>query len=511
MFIDFKRLLSAAALVLLISTQSLHAQEEAEPSSQQTSEQEERPAEASSENKQSRLPEARRTLHRLQIDGEELPFQATAGAITLTGTNDRPEAEIAFVSYTKEGADKANRPVTFAINGGPGAASAYLHLGAIGPWLLPMSGERIVPSQSIALVENPDTWLSFTDLVFIDPAGTGFSRLIDPTDRLRERYYSVRGDVDALARFIRQWLVENDRLVSPKYFVGESYGGFRGPRVAEALQTRYGVALKGLTLVSPVLDFGWFDQPDYSPLAKASYLPSLVAAALERRGAFSEAAQREAEAYAAGPFVTDLLRGTQDEAAKARIVGRVAELTGVSPDALRDFEGRIDMEVLTRELLRDGGRIASFYDTTIVADAPDHGSILENGPEPVLDAMLAPITSAMLNHYRQNLQWLPQRPYHLLARNLDWEWGEGKEQPEAVSALRNVLALDPEFRVLVVHGYTDLVTPYFGTELILRQLRPFEPLGRVLRKNYEGGHMFYTRADSRHALRQDAFQLYSGQ
>src|SRR5690606_36303156 len=221
------------------------------------------------------------------------------------------------------------RPVSFAVNGRPGAASAYLHIGALGPWRLPMGEARIVPWQPVGLAPNAETWLDFTDLVFIDPVGTGFSRLVDPDDRLRERYLSIDGDIDALADFILRWLAENGRFASPKYFVCESYGGFRGPLIAEKLQTDHGVALAGMVLLSPVLDFGWWRQPDHAPLPRVSLLPSLAAAGMEKRGDFSPEALQAAEDYAAGDYAADLLRGLQDEAAVARVVARVADLTGL--------------------------------------------------------------------------------------------------------------------------------------------------------------------------------------
>ncbi|MFC0210535.1 S10 family peptidase [Chelativorans intermedius] len=458
---------------------------------------------------QGRLPETRRTRHTIRIGGEDIRFLATAGAITLSGAQDRPEADIAFVSYALEGAEPAARPVTFAVNGGPGAASAYLHLGVLGPWILPMDEEQIMPSQKVELVENPQTWLAFTDLVFIDPVGTGFSRLVDSNERLRERYLSIDGDIEALARFIVRWLTENGRLASPKYFVGESYGGFRGPLLAKALQTDHGIGLNGMVLLSPVLDFGWWAQPEHSPLPLVSRLPSFAATEMERRGTFSEEGLRDAEAYASGAFVTDFLRGVNDEGALDRIVERVSELTGLPQSLLREHDGRIDMGTFTRNFLREEGRIASSYDAAVSLEAPVRGR-RTHLPDPVLDAMTAPLTSAILAHYRDTLGWMPERRYHLLNSGVNraWEWGGGRGQPEAISALGQVLALDPTFRALVVHGYTDLVTPYFASELLLRQLPAFGQGERLWLRTYRGGHMFYTREGSRTAFQEDARLLY---
>ena len=452
-----------------------------------------------------RLPAARTTQHTLSVGDRLLAFAATAGAITLKDRQGREEADIAFVAYALDATDRNSRPVTFVVNGGPGASSAYLQIGALGPWLLPMAAARVVPSQSVALVANPDTWLDFTDLVFIDPVGTGFSRLVDPDDALRDRYLSIGGDVDALSDFILRWLTENDRIRSPKYFVGESYGAFRGPLVAENLQTERGVALDGLVLLSPVLDFGWWQQPDYAPLPMVSLLPSLAATRMEATGSFSEAGLRAVEEYAAGDYLTDLLRGVEDQAAVARIVDRVTAITGLDRQVVARAEGRIDSSGFAREIRRDERRRTSVYDATVSAASP-------RGPDPVLDAMTAPLTSAMLAFYRNSLEWLPDRRYVLLSRDVSrsWDWESGRGQPEVVSALEHILSLDPELRLLVAHGYTDLVTPYFGSTLILRQLDLAGADDRVRQKTYRGGHMFYLRDASRRAFREDALALYAG-
>lgn len=456
----------------------------------------------------SRLPASVATAHEIAIGNTALAFEAVAGAITLTSPDGREEADFAFTAYIAQTEDPAARPVTFAVNGGPGAASAYLHLGVLGPWRLPMDGGTISPSQSIALEENPETWLAFTDLVFIDPVGTGFSRLVEPDDRLRARYLSIDGDIEALAGFITRWLTQSGRLASPKYFVGESYGGFRGPRLAEALQTEHGIGIAGMTLISPVLDFGWWQQPEHNPLPPASLLPSLAAAAMERAGAYDEARLAEAEAYAAGDFVADHLRGLADPAAVARVTDRVAELTGLPPETVADYAGRLDASGFTRELWREEGRIASPYDAGISSLDPTPGRLPGRALDPVLDAMTAPLTSAILELYRTRLGWLPDRRYMLLNRGVSraWNWGGGRGQPESVSALRRVLALDEDLRLLVVHGTADLVTPYFASALVLRQLPDFG--GRVTEAAYRGGHMFYSRNASRRALLADARNLY---
>jgi carboxypeptidase C (cathepsin A) len=280
--------------------------------------------------------------------------------------------------------------------------------------------------------------------------------------------------------------------------------------LAEALQTDHGVGLAGMVLLSPVLDFGWWRQPDHAPLPRVSLLPSLAAAGMEKRGDFAPEALAEAEAYAAGDYATDLLRGLQDEAAVARVVARVAGLTGLDAQMVARHAGRIDTDAFARELFGDEGRIASVYDAAVAGDTPVPERRSGRAPDPVLDAMTAPLSGAMRGLYRGTLGWTPDRRYYLLTGGVSrgWRWGDGPGQPEAGGALRRVLALDPAVRVLVVHGYTDLVTPYFASALILRQFPADLAGARLRQETYRGGHMFYTREASRRALRDDAAWVF---
>ena len=502
--------LSLVALLLLLFAAPVFAQGDLEAPADELAE---APAEDAgpAELADGRLPEASVTRHALAFADRELAFAATAGAVTLRNAEGKAEADIGYVAYVLESDAPAERPVTFAVNGGPGAASAYLHLGVLGPWRLPMGEAAISPSMPVALEANAETWLDFTDLVFVDPVGTGFSRLVEPTDALRERYLSVAGDIEALSAFVARWSLENGRVRSPKYFIGESYGGFRGPLLAVDLQDQHGMALAGMTLLSPVLDFGWRDPGGASPLPLVSLLPSLAAAAMETAaGAIDWQALAAVEAYAAGDFVVDLLAGLDDRAARERLVARVAELTGLDPALVERHAGRIDLRTFAAEHRRAEERLVSVYDTGVSTDDPAPESPFARRFDPVLDAMTPPLTTATLAHYQDTLKWLPERRYMLLngGVNRAWRWGSGRSQPEAVTALRRALALDPAFRVLVVQGATDLVTPYFESTLVLRQIRGFEPPERLRQATYPGGHMFYTRESSRRAFRSDAARLY---
>ncbi|NIX77084.1 S10 family peptidase [Microvirga terricola] len=456
-----------------------------------------------------RLPPASVTRHTITLPGRTITLTATAGSLTLIDTNGTPQVEIGYIAYTKDDTDPATRPVTFAVNGGPGASSAYLNLLAIGPWRLSLDEQSISPSAAPGPVPNAETWLDFTDLVFIDPPGTGYSRVIGG-DQVRDHFYSLHGDIDGLAAAVTRWLKEKNRLLSPKFFVGESYGGFRGPLLAEKLQSDQGIGFSGLILVSPVLDFAWLDGRASAPWTDASRLPSMAAAALARKGPVSREALQDVERYASGEYLVDLMRGVQDREAVERISGRVAAFTGLDLDFVRRLAGRLDMRGVQRETLRRKGEVLSAYDADVSGADPNPTAYVSRFEDPVLTAMTAPLTSAMVDHLTTTLNWKPESRYNLLnnAVTRAWKWDGGRSAPENIGELRQALALDGKMRVLVVHGFTDLVTPYYASQLLLNQIPDLGPEKRLTLKVYEGGHMFYSRQASRQAFRADAQRLF---
>jgi carboxypeptidase C (cathepsin A) len=456
-----------------------------------------------------RLPADATSDQTVELPGRALRFKATAGTIPIVDAGDGSlQAEIAYVAYARTDAEPARRPVTFVFNGGPGAASAYLQLGAMGPWRLPI--DRVTPSTPPVLVPNAETWLDFTDLVFVDPPGTGYSRLASG-DGVRRQFWSVDGDSDALAVFIRKWIEKWGRQTSPKFLAGESYGGFRLPRLARILQDRQQVGMSGLILISPVLDFGWRGQTRHSPLSWVARLPSMAAAAREAKGApFDREALRDAERYAAGEYLQDLVRGERDSAARNRMSAKVAALTGLNVDLVRRLGGRVDSGTFEREVMRERGLVASSYDATVTAYDPDPYAATARYFDPVLTSLHAPLSAAMTDLYRRVLGWRIEDPYYLLNTDVSgrWDWGRGRSPPHVVDDLRTVLSLDPRLRVLVTHGATDLVTPYFENQLILDQLPSYGSAERLKFAVYGGGHMYYSRDASRRALRADAEALY---
>ena len=446
----------------------------------------------------------------VELPGRTLHFTATAGFIRLLDDRGAPEADINTTAYTLKGADPATRPVTFVLNGGPGMASAWLQMGAVGPWRVPMLAQPSAPS---APQPNADTWLDFTDLVFIDPVGTGYSRFVASGDDVRKRLWSVGGDVDSLSQTIRRWLDKSGRIASPKYLLGESYGGFRAPRLAQRLAEHDGVGLQGLVMVSPLLDYG-NRSGALDLLGFAVDLPSMAAAARAQHGQpVTRADLADAEAYASGAFLTDVLRGVADPAAVDRVVDRVSQLTGIDPAVVRQRRGLIGSFVFVREHDRAAGRTDSIYDTTVTMQNAFPENPYGRSSDPMLDGLRAPVTEGVLAVY-DRLHWHPEgTTYQLVGDDAarQWEYGNGFMRPQSFDALREDLAIDPGLHVIIAHGLFDLVCPYYGSQLLLNQIPPGSGADRVHLVTFPGGHMFYSRDDSRAGLRSEAAKLMGGE
>lgn len=465
-------------------------------------------AQAPADNRIARPPVADGvTRHALELPGRILRFTATAGAIRLNTDKGAPRADIAFIAYQMEEADPRTRKVTFVLNGGPGFASGWLNVGAIGPWRIPFAGG---PSASPTLLPNAETWLDFTDLVFIDPADTGFSRILGNEEEVRKQLFSVEGDIRSIAETIRLWLDRAQRNTSPKYLLGESYGGFRGPRLARALAADQGTGLSGLVLLSPVLDFGGRSTV-LDPLWYAAHLPSMTAAA---RGVSKRADLAEVEHYAVTEFLVDATAGERDPAAIDRRSARVAGFLGLAPAVVARSRGLIDNGVFAHELNRTAGRVTSLYDATISIPDPYPRQALSDYPDPVLDGLQAPVASAMVTLYETKLNTRPDGAYRLQSPTAfhQWDWGHGMQnQPQSMGGMRQALALDPHFHVLIAHGLYDLVTPYFATQLLLDQIPASSGGDRVRLVTYPGGHMFYSQDASRGAFREDGRKLFEAE
>ena len=453
---------------------------------------------------QHRLPPDSTTKQTLVLPGRTLAFTATAGSIRLFDGKGEPEADIAYTAYQLDGADPLARPVTFVFNGGPGASSAWLQLGNFGPWRLAIDADAAISSAPPELAPNADTWLDFTDLVFIDPVGTGYSRFVATGEEARKRLFSVDGDVDAIAVTIRRWLEKSDRLRSPKFVVGESYGGIRGPKVVHELQTQQGVGVRGLILLSPVLDFREFSGS--SMLQYVASLPTMAAVARAAKGAVTRADMADVEHYARGDFLADLIKGQADGEATTRLADRVAALTGIDQAVSRRLAGRFDGIEFRREFDRRDGKVTGRYDASILGLDPYPDSSFYHFSDPSGEPLYAPLTSAAVDLTRGKLNWRPDGSYEVLSSAVGkaWDFGRGRNPAESISQLRQILALDPKLKVLVGQGLFDLATPYFGTQILLDQLPAYASPERVKLAVYPGGHMFYSRDASRQAFRSEA-------
>ncbi|MCP1832214.1 MULTISPECIES: S10 family peptidase [Bradyrhizobium] len=454
---------------------------------------------------QHRLPPDSTTKQSVALPSRTLNFSATAGSIRVFDDKGEPLADIAYTSYQLDGAEKANRPVTFLFNGGPGSASAWLQLGNVGPWRLPFDGA--VSSAAPELQANADTWLDFTDLVFIDPVGTGYSRFVTTSEEARKRFFTVDGDANSVALVIRRWLEKYDRLTSPKYLVGESYGGIRGPKVVRNLQMQQGVGVRGLVLISPVLDFR--EYTGSSLLQYVASLPTMAAVARQAKGPVTREDLADVESYARGDFLLDLVKGQADTEATTRLADKVASLTGIDQVVSRRLAGRFDIGEFRREFDRKNGKVTGRYDASIEGFDPYPDSSYFRFNDPSGDPLMAPLTSAAVDLTTRKLNWRPDGSYHLLSESVNkaWEFGHGISPAESVTQLRQALALDPNLKLLVGHGLFDLATPYFASKIILDQLPAFAGPGRTRLAVYPGGHMFYSRDGSRQAFRKEVEAL----
>jgi carboxypeptidase C (cathepsin A) len=454
------------------------------------------------------LPEDK-TIHRtIRINGRSLAYDATVGKLPVRDAKGAVIAEVVFTAYTVPGA--VGRPVTFAFNGGPGASSVFLNMGAIGPQHVEFGDQGDAPSD-FKVSDNADTWLDMTDLVFIDPVGTGFSRAEEDAAKAKKDFFSTEADIHYLSRVVYDWLVKNGRMPSAKYVIGESYGGYRAPRIALELQTRMGVGVSGIVMVSPYLDPAAIgDEDALSPLPWMINLPSMAAGNFERHGELNAAKMAEVEQYDRTQFVTDLLAGRSDPQAVKRLVTRVSEYTGLDPALVARMDGRIDIETYLREAHRAEHKIGSVYDSNVTAYDPFPDSAENRAGDPILNAAIAPTTSAMVDFITRQVGWKTEAHYEALSYDVNRAWDRGDTDDRPVSDLRKAVANDPKMAVLIAHGYNDLSCPFFTSRLVIDQLPDFGVPNRVRLAVFPGGHMFYARPASDAAFKEAARPMFVG-
>ena len=454
------------------------------------------------------------TDHVLKAEEGKLKYTATAGSLPVTVGGQDEQCTLFFVGYHAESKQKG-RPVSFVFNGGPGASSVYLHLGALGPKVVPFKEGGGMPDFPYALKDNARTWLWFTDLVFVDPVGTGYSRCAreeghrsqKPDERgprmsPEKKAWGVEEDVDVLARFIRLYLTRQERWLSPKFLVGESYGGLRVAALADRLQSQYGISVNGAVLVSPALEFGLLKGGRYNVLPWIVSVPSFAATARFHGRASGEVpgkqhprgALKEVERFAVKKLLPALADGN------AKTVGdQLAAYVGLSDEDVSRWRYRISLSLFVRYLLEDKERLVSVYDGTQSATDPSPGGISSRGQDSLLVRLNAVLTPLMNSYVRETLGFESDIRYRILNEKTArrWNWRSGLNQDQGfvgvAEDLKRTMSMNPKLQVLVTHGVYDLITPYFGSVLVIGQMALDSSLAaNVTVDVYDGGHMFYT-------------------
>ncbi len=454
------------------------------------------------------LPGDSVTEHTIDLGTGKLAYTATAGTLLLFNQSGERSAAIFYTAYVAKTDNAAVRPITFAFNGGPGAASAFLNLGMVGPRIAQfgMDGHD---GANVHLVDNPDTWLAFTDLVLIDPVGTGWSRAAKPDGG--SAFWSVHSDAELMAKVIALYIAKNNRANSLKFILGESYGGFRAAKVAREVQDSQGIVISGILMASPMLEGAFQFGGDRFALGAALQLPSLAAAELERKGNFSKSALAQAEHFALTDYLSTLAGPPLQGDAAKNFYARVAQMTGLPADTIAEGRGFIRDQYI-KNLRAGDHKIVSHYDATFASDDPYPESPSPRGPDPILDGVVRAYGGAFVAYARDELGFKTDMTYNLLAEDITskWDWGgSGHAQPSAADDLRVLLALTPSFRLMIAHGYSDMVTPYAVTRYLLDHLPPIEGEERAQLKLYRGGHMFYLDPESRKAFSADARTMYA--
>jgi carboxypeptidase C (cathepsin A) len=472
-------------------------------------------AETADERKHEPAPPAERasvTRHRATIGGRELAYTATCGTLVLReeahkdgrSEGDKARASVFFVAYTLDGAEPGSRPVTFSFNGGPGSSSVWLHLGLLGPKRVGLDDEGKAPPPPGALVDNECSLLDRSDLVFIDPVGTGFSRMAE--GEKVDEYHEYRRDLESVGEFIRLWCSRYARWSSPKYLIGESYGTTRAAGLAGHLLERYGLYLNGLMLVSCALDFTALRFDTNNDLPPVLFLPTCAATAWYHRK-LAPALQAkplrelldEVEVFAGGEYARALFLGSRLPAAeRARIARRVARYTGLTPQYVERTNLRVEIFRFCKELLRDEGRTVGRLDSRFTAaDRDAAGERFEF--DPGYAALYGAYSAAMNDYVRRHLQFESDAPYEVLkGLYLNWGWKDFANRYASVGeTLRKAMTMNPHMRVLVANGYYDFATPHFASDYTFDHLALAGPLRANLTVGYyEAGHMMYVHRPS---------------
>ena len=447
-----------------------------------------------------------RVTNTVTIAGERVSYAAETGMLPLLKPDGTARASVFYTAYTRlDATNSAARPVMFCFNGGPGSASVWLHLGALGPRRVLLNDDGSLPAPPFALADNESSLLNVSDLVFIDPVATGFSRAAK--DEKAEQFFGETADVDSIGEFIRLWTTRHARWLAPKFLCGESYGVFRAAGLADHLRDRYGMYLNGLVLVSGVLDFGTIRAAAGNDLPYLLALPAETAAAHFHKKlppdlrADLPKALAEARKFAAGEYAAALQQGAAlaPEERKKTVV-ELSRLTGLTSQVIEDNNLRVDPSVFRKQLLHDEGVILGAYDARLTGR---DGDAAATGPafDPAMAAAMGPFAAAMNAYVREELKFEDDLPYELLAGVQPWTYGARNSFPSAGERLASVMNQNPHLKILVLGGSCDLVCPVDAMRYSVAHLE----LAEAYRKNvtfaeFDAGHMMYVNRPDREKM-----------
>jgi carboxypeptidase C (cathepsin A) len=432
---------------------------------------------------------------------------------------ERPAAEM-FHTYYRLAEAKGRRPISFVFNGGPGASSAYLHVGGLSPRRVLFKADGNLEPPPVRLVNNPQSWIAFSDLVFVDPVGTGFSRIIepdkkpddkekpDPSKTVQEKeFYALNRDLESLGEFIERFLSKYKLWDVPVAIIGESYGGFRTAKLARRLQETHGIGLSVAIAISPALEWSLLDGNDYDVLRSIDCFCTMALAAtfhgrsrIFAAGMPVERQRREIEAFATRELAHSLLVGTaHDSDEQARVLARAADFLGLPVELVRLAHGRVPFWRFAREPLKSERKLVGFYDATITGIDPFPDREYHSGPDPTLAGIERVFASGINHLLRAEIGIDTERRYELLSMDVNRDWKRDEERHAfaapagATDDLRFAMSMNPDMKVLIAHGYYDMVTPYFSSERLVEQMK-LTPQQRekLFVRHFDGGHMFYT-------------------
>jgi carboxypeptidase C (cathepsin A) len=437
------------------------------------------------------------THHTLDINGKSLSYTAVAGYMPISNDANKPIAKIFFIAYTKEPETNiSQQPITFAFNGGPGSASIWLHMGALGPQRVLLANNGTALPKSYELVDNEYTWLDFTDVVFVDPVGTGYSRACD--EAKAQQFYNMDEDVKLMGEFIRLYVTEYQRWLSPKYIAGESYGTTRAVSLADHMQDKQGMLINGLVLISTALNFETFSFDHGNDLAYVLIIPSYTAAAWYHKKLSGDLQDylKQAQDWTINDYMPALAKGSSlGDSEREKIVERLVHYTGLSKSYIENSQMRIPSYRFTIELLRDSSFIIGQLDSRV--KAPAISAVSEYSfDDPSLFVVEGPFVAAFNNYVRDNLNFKTDIPYKFLSEKINesWKWSQGQQGYINVAGkLTKAMSSNEHLRVFGASGYFDLTTPWLSQQYTFTHLG----LNPVLRDNithkfYESGHQIYT-------------------